>query len=300
MSIKHVGLAISFCSMGCGHNASTPADGTACSSFDTGPIGGDRPVVVHVPPGYNACVAAPLVVMLHGYTATGALEESYLRLTAQSDARGFLYAYPDGTVDASGNHFWNATDACCDLNGTMVDDSKYLSDLVVEIGRHYAVDPKRVFLVGHSNGAFMSYRMACDHSGQIAAIASLAGAMFSDVTKCSATSAVSVLEIHGTADAVIPYAGGTIQNHAFPGAQTSVSDWVTFDGCTTAPDTSAPPLDLDATLAGAETSVTKYGDGCSPGGHAELWTIQGGAHIPALSASFSGDVVDFLLAHPKP
>jgi polyhydroxybutyrate depolymerase len=294
--------------LGCGDHRKTPGDAPVadapvdaiapdgCPSFQTGTIGGSRPVTVHAPPSYSACTAAPLVVMLHGYAASGALEETYLGLTAQADARGFLYAYPDGTVDTGGNRFWNATDACCDLYGAGVDDSTYLHDLIVEIGLHYAVDPKRVYVVGHSNGGFMAYRMACDHADQIAAIASLAGAMWNDVASCSPTTSVAVLEIHGTADAVIAYGGGAISGHAYPGAQTTVGDWVTLDGCNATADTSAPPLDLDSGLAGAETTVTRYATGCRG---AELWTIQGGSHVPSLTPSFAPDVVDFLLAHAK-
>jgi polyhydroxybutyrate depolymerase len=279
--------------------AAGSGDGGMCPGFATGPIGGSRPVSVHVPSSY-ACTPMPLVVMLHGYTASGDLEESYLRIAAQADARGFLYAHPDGTIDSTGNRFWNATDACCDLYGSGVDDSSYLSGLVTEIGRHYAVDPKQVFFVGHSNGAFMSYRMACDHADQIAAIASLAGAMYENVASCTPANPVAVLEIHGTSDTTIVYGGGSIAGHAYPGAQTTVNDWVTFDGCNSTPDTSAPALDLDSSLAGNETTVTRFATGCQPGGHAELWSIQGGGHIPALSASFTPDVIDFLLAHPKP
>ena len=54
------------------------------------------------------------------------------------------------------------------------------------------------------------------------------------------------------------------------------------------------------TLAGAETTVTKYASGCKAGGHAELWTIQGGSHIPQFGSTFPSLVVEFLLAHPKP
>ncbi len=139
-------------------------------------------------------------------------------MTAVSDARGFLYAAPDGTVDADGKRFWNATDACCDLHATNVDDSTYISALIKEI----------------------------------------------------------------------------------PGAKTTVADWVTLDGCGSTADTSAPPLDLDTRRAGNETKVTKYGSGCKPGGHAELWTINGGGHLPSLSSTFSTSVVDSLFAHPKP
>src|SRR5262249_57996546 len=97
--------------------------------------------------------------------------ESYLKLTPLSDARGFLYAYPDGTVDALGLRFWNATDACCDTGNTMVDDSGYLSGLIVQIEARYTVDPKRVFVVGHSNGGVIGDRLACGHRRQVAATA---------------------------------------------------------------------------------------------------------------------------------
>jgi polyhydroxybutyrate depolymerase len=265
-----------------------------------GPVGGDRPVEVHVPPGYVSGVPAPLVIMLHGYTASGALEESYLNVTALSDARGFLYAYPDGTKDPLGNGFWNATDACCGSGDRTVDDSAYLSRLIGEIEARYSVDPKRVFLFGHSNGGFMSYRMACDHADQIAAIASLAGAMWADVAQCHPSGPVGVLQIHGTSDTVINYMGGSLQNVAYPSAATSVLDWATFDGCSATPDTTSPPLDLESSLPGDETTVTVYGSGCRPGGRAELWSMQGGSHIPVLGPSFTSSVIDFLLAHPKP
>ena len=71
-------------------------------------------------------------------------------------------------------------------------------------------------------------------------------------------------------------------------------------GCTVgASETNAPPIDLDKGLDGAETTIEKW-TGCKPGGHVELWTIAGGAHIPTLSAEFTPDMVDFLYAHPKP
>jgi len=276
------------------------AGGSDAGTSDGGPIGGDRPVTVYVPSTYDPKTPAPLVITLHGYGASGVIEELYVNIKAEASKRGFLYAYPDGTLDASSQRFWNATDACCNFGGSKVDDSAYLSGVIADIQARFSVDPKRIYLFGHSNGGFMAYRMACEHADQIAAIASLAGAMFNDETQCAPSGPVSVLQIHGTADAVIAYNGGANAGNVYPSAQTSVEDWAALDGCSLTADTSSPPIDLEAVLPGAETTVRVYGAGCKTGGHAELWTVEGGAHIPALSSTFTSRVVDFLYAHPKP
>lgn len=283
---------------------STTSTGAASGGADagTGPIGGDRPVTVNVPASYAPGKAAPLLILLHGYSASGAIEDAYLGVAAEADKRGFLYAHPDGTVDSQGNRFWNASDACCNLDPvpSKVDDSAYLSKLVADISARYTVDPKRVYFFGHSNGGFMSYRMACEHADKIAAIVSLAGAMPADTSKCNPAAPVAVLEIHGTADTVIDYNGAAINGHPYPGVTTTVGDWVKLDGCATTADTTAAPLDLDTSIPGDETTVSKYAAGCKPGGHAELWTIMGGSHIPVISMAFTPNVFDFLVAHPKP
>jgi polyhydroxybutyrate depolymerase len=262
-------------------------------------IGGSRPVQMHVPPSYKPGTPVPLVMMLHGYGFQASIEEAYLDITDQSNTQGFIYAMPQGTTDSTGSPFWNASNACCNFDGSTVDDSGYLSSVITEIEAAYSIDPKKVFLIGHSNGGFMSYRMACDHADQIAAIAVLAGEMPNDVSMCKPKQPVSVLQIQGTADMSISYTGGMINGNAYPGAATSVSDWVTLDGCSATADTSSPNLDLDTQLPDAETTVTKYGS-CMPGGAAELWTIMGGGHIPNLTPDFTPDAVGFLLAHARP
>src|SRR5205085_1985187 len=87
----------------------------------------------------------------------------------------------------------------------------------------YSVDPRRIFVVGHSNGGFMAYRMACDHSDTVAAIVSVAGAMYDDARKCRAAHPVSVLQVHGPPDNVIPYQGTGINGANVPRATWSTS-----------------------------------------------------------------------------
>jgi polyhydroxybutyrate depolymerase len=254
---------------------------------------------VFVPSSYRQGTPMPLVVLLHGYTASGAIQETYYRLQPLAESRGFLYVHPDGTIDRFGNHFWNATDACCDLGGKGVDDVTYLTAIIDQVSAKYSVDPKRVYLIGHSNGGFMSYRMACDRSDRIAAIVSLAGATFADTSRCAPGSPVSVLQIHGTADGTIQYTGGSILGHAYPSAETSVATWAAYDGCTSTLTPTSTKLDLVSTLAGKESSVATY-DGCRSGASVQLWTVQGGAHVPVVSTTLMPDVLDFLFAHPKP
>ena len=209
----------------------SPSPSAATSSEAASPsadlvVGGDRPVTVHVPATYDATHPAPLLILLHGYSTSGREHDAYFKLGPAADARGFVYAYPDGTMDSQGNRFWNATDACCDFDRTGVDDVAYLTSVIADIRAKLAIDPKRIDLLGHSNGGFMAYRMACDDADLVAAIVSLAGATFANPADCAPSAPVSVVEIHGTADETIHYAGGALSSRRCAGCS-----GVALSGC---------------------------------------------------------------------
>jgi polyhydroxybutyrate depolymerase len=262
------------------------------SGTTTVEIGG-RPVTVHVPGSYDPARAAPLVVLLHGYSSNAAEQESYFRLTPESDRQGFVYVYPDGTVDNRGNRFWNATNACCAFSGSGPDDSRYLSELISTIRDTYRID--RVYLIGHSNGGFMAFRMACDHAGQVTAVASLNGATWSDDTQCRPSQPVGVLAIHSTDDETIAFTGGVNggSGNAYPSAADTVARWRDHNRCTGA-GRDGTALDLDTSLPAAETSVRTYD--CAGGSAVQAWTINGGSHIPSLGPAFAPAVTRFLLS----
>ena len=256
-----------------------------------------RPYSEFVPSSYSSKSPVPLVVLLHGYGSTGKQQETYMNFTAVAEQRGFILAYPDGTVDATGKQFWNATEVCCNFFMD-VDDDAYLISMLDDMESKYSIDRKRIYFVGHSNGGFMSYRMACKHSDRVAAIASLAGATFLNSSDCAAKDPVSVLQVHGTSDTTILYDGGAILGKQYPSATASATQWATFDRCSNNAVPRADKLDLVTTIAGSETSITSWNN-CRNGTEVELWAVDQGAHVPALSTTFASKIYDFLASHPK-
>jgi len=254
-----------------------------------------RPYKYKVPKGYDPAVPTPLLVLLHGLTASGELQSLYLGLAPLSDSRKFLYVYPDGTQNPLGARFWNATDFCCNFFGSDVDDVAYLTAVIDDMASRFNVDSRRIFLVGHSNGGFMAHRMACDRSSRIAGIVSLAGAQWNDALRCNPTDKVAVLQVHGTLDALVAYNGGPL----YPSAHETVAIWANRNRCLGRLTDGGTRLDLDGVLLGAETTVERY-TGCAETGAVELWTIRGASHVPAFTSFWPGALYDFLMTHPKP
>jgi polyhydroxybutyrate depolymerase len=255
-----------------------------------------RPYHLHVPSGYAPGRPASLLVMFHGYASTALRHEAWLRLTELSDERAFLYAYPEGLADQLGYQFWNATDACCDLYGKPADDSYFAATLIADVRSRYSVDPKRIFLVGHSNGGFMAHRMACDLATDLAAVVSLSGMTWKDASKCAAQDRIAILQIHGDADPTIDYNGGRVSAPwmaPYPSAHETVATWAAIDGCG-ALQATGETRDI---VPGLQTTVERY-SGCAAGA-VELWTVHGGKHMPDLSPLWYEPVWSFLAAHPK-
>jgi polyhydroxybutyrate depolymerase len=205
------------------------------------------------------------------------LQDLYLGMTRHARSDGFYLVLPDGTLDDAGEEHW-------DVLGLEVDDHAYLRGLIEEAMS--LVPVSRVFLVGHSNGAFMAFRLACDSADLVDAVASFAG---SDVSM-PCTSDVAVLQIHGTADDTILYEGGTIRGLPYPGAEAIVTAWAGELGCTGSHP--GETFDFVTTVEGPETTTLEY-DGCRG---AALWTIEGGGHIPMITGDFTPAIIAWLRA----
>lgn len=257
-------------------------------------VGGDRPAALHAPSVHDGASLLPLVVVLHGYGANGALQNAYFGLSARVEDRGMVVVLPDGTVDGSNRRFWNATDACCDFGGTGVDDVSYLLGLVDEVEASLPIDPDRVTFIGHSNGGFMAHRLACEAPDRIAGILSLAGASFAQASACTGSGSTSVLQVHGTNDTTILFEGGELAGGpAYPSARVGVERWAERAGC-------GAPVEqgwssFDNAVQGEETRRERW-QHCEEDRNVALWTMQGSGHLPGVNQDFREAIADWLLA----
>lgn len=279
-----------------GEDADTPdaseedADTPDSDGFGPAPgtIGGDRPARVRAPGSYDGSEPFPLLISLHGFGGTGSLHDGYFGLGAIALERNMILVTPDGTTNSGGQQFWNATPQCCDMQNSGVDDVAYLTGLIEEAKATMNIDPRRIYFIGHSNGGFMSYRMACELGGEIAAIASLAGATFLDESMCEMQVPVSILQVHGSNDDLVPFTAG----------QQSVERHATYAGCDETRE-EVGMLDFERALPGDETVMSTH-TGCNEGIDLAFWNIQNGGHIPAFSAGGVPAMVDWLLDHQAP
>jgi polyhydroxybutyrate depolymerase len=261
---------------------------------------GDREVRLRVPRSYDPGSPAPFVVALHGYGGDAEKVLDMPGFLAAVDDEGFLLAVPEGTTDQHGRQFWDATDACCDFHGQGVDDSQHVARVIEAVAENYSVDPGRVFVLGLSNGGFMAHRLACDHAELVAAIVSVAGAQDYNSAACDPARPVSVLQVHGTADQVVPFHGGVMVpgGPPVPSAKDTVAQWRALDGCSPGP-VAAAPLDATSSLPGAETARIAWHDGCDTGTEVELWKVSGGGHVDYMTPGFTATVLHWLSVHAR-
>jgi len=151
----------------------------------------------------------PLLFSLHGYTSRAIWNLGYTEFQSIANNEKFIVIYPQGTILAStGETHWNVGGWTV---GSTTDDVDYLSSLIDWAYNEYKIDRDRVYSTGMSNGGFMSYHLACNLSYKIAAVASVTGSMTPQTYNgCSPSHPTAILQIHGTADGVVPYNGNSI------------------------------------------------------------------------------------------
>lgn len=233
---------------------------------------------IHVPANYNENTSTPLVFALHGGGGTGKRMDRFTGLSRLSDMHGFIAAYPDAV-----EKHWNDGRGVNKYRSHRenVDDVGFISDLIDAISKDYTIDHKRVYVTGASNGAMMSFRLACELTDKITAIAPVIGSLGENISKkCNPSRPIPVLIIGGTDDPLVPWEGGHV--HLFRkklGIVLSIQDtarfWAIHNECSQEPNVSwEPDTSPDD---GTRIRKTVYNK-CRHGAEVLLYEIQGGGH----------------------
>lgn len=309
-----------------------------------GPFDGDltipgfdkRAWSLHLPPSYDGSTPLPVVLVLHG---GGGKKEGARRMTcprgdtadpacitALADREGFAVVFPDGNPGELFEELrtWNAgggKDGFQCVSGKAcedgADDLAFFDALHAEIRRALVVDEARVFVAGHSNGAAMAHRLACERSTRFAAVAAVAGGnQLAAVDACTIARPVPVLQIHGSDDpcwTFEPSNEACAQKDGLlkVGIRETVDGWAERNGCSADPITEALPDSVDD----GTTTTRETHAGCVGGGDVVLLLSSGAGHTwpggtPALGESRVGPVAldfdadeeiwAFFKAHPLP
>lgn len=237
-----------------------------------------RTYKLYIPDACDGSEAWPLVMVLHGFELDAEFIMILSDMNAVADTGHFLVAYPQGLwvysqtpptppFSNSGTG-WNAGGELISNN----DDVGFLSRMIHKIGLSYRVDPTRVYACGLSNGGHMVYRLACELNDRIAAVVSVSGAMAEDIP-CNSGRPVPLMEIHGTADSIVPYGGVPFFMKSIPAA---IDFWVKRNQCSDDPAVTIFP-DTDTT-DGTTVVLKKYGN-CQADASVWLMDVVDGGHV---------------------
>lgn len=196
-------------------------DGERTLSYD----GFKRRYLVHLPPNYDGREPLPVVLALHGGGGRAESQRKQSQMNAEADKRGYIVVYPDGTGRLK-LLTWNAGSCCGYAVKKNVDDVGYINALIDELARNYSIDQKRVYATGLSNGGMMCYRLACELSNRIAAIAPVAADLGVDGPRPKRQ--VPILHIHGLRDNNVVFEGGVGSNQYQPVPHRSIADTLGF------------------------------------------------------------------------
>jgi polyhydroxybutyrate depolymerase len=164
---------------------------------------------VYVPSSYDGVTPLPLVLDFHGFSGTTATQRTISGMQAVAEAEGFVAVWPQG-YGTTGTWSWNAGPCCDPALSAGVDDVGLAKAIAWDVAGRGAIDRRRIYAVGHSNGSLMAQRLACDAAPVFAAVAGVAAPIVttSPPTVCAPARPIPVLYVAGIDDTVVPYGGG--------------------------------------------------------------------------------------------
>lgn len=237
--------------------------------------GENRSFVYYTPTSWDASQQLPLLIVLHGLTQTGNGIMNITGFNEIADANNAIVCYPDGL-----NASWNA-----DMNSlnSEVDDLGFIESLVTYFETNYNTNPYRRYLCGFSNGGYLSHKIASESELCFAAIGTVAGNMSTTTAaNFNPLYPTSVLHIHGTSDAIVPYDGSASSGVSVDETMTL---WQNHLSCDVEPSFEEMPNTNLFDLSSPERYIYQNCEGASL---VHIKVIGGGHQWPGIATLFGG------------
>jgi polyhydroxybutyrate depolymerase len=265
-----------------------------------------RAYLLHVPATYLPTRPTPLVISLHPAALWPATQAALTHWDRLADRDGFLVVYPAGTgLDGSPGGRLPFRVWLLRPEAVVAGNIRFITDLIDTLSARYAIDPRRIYVNGFSNGAAMAFALSCRLSLRIAAVGTASAAQDQPWRWCRDTTPVPLINFHGTAD-LVPYTGGKTWASPlpFPSVPMWTATWAHRNHCATVPVVDTVATDV----------VRQTYEGCSRNAAVVLYTVQGGGHawpggkpLPAWLVGRTTQSVDatelmwdFFRTHPRP
>ncbi len=172
--------------------------------------GRERIYFVYFPSQQTATAPKPVIFLLHGGGGADAHEMAKRTgIHPIADREGFLVVYPYG-VDGQWNDGRGKTFRRAD-NNTGVDDVGFIAAIRNTLVRSGSADPRRVYVVGLSNGGMMTYRLGIELGDRLTAIAAIIANLPANLAGQRPVRPLPVLIMNGTDDPMMPWQGGSVR-----------------------------------------------------------------------------------------
>lgn len=286
-------ISVPLASGGCGKPAPVPPGESIQQSITSGDV--HRTYLLHLPPDYESGAELPLVLSFHGHASFAGEQEKRTGLSKLADQEGFVAVYPQGLAGNDHQTGWSTAPR----RATEVNDVRFVSDLLNQLQTRLCIDPKRIYATGFSNGGGLTNLLACTMAGRIAAFAPVSGSYppIPYQGGCHPVRPVSLLEIHGNADAIVPYGG----NDRYPPVLLWLDEWAARDGCVNGATTTVQERITEIRWSGCRANAEIVHYRISEQGHVwpgDIFVVPGGTARDTMSASQL--IWSFFQKHPLP
>lgn len=195
---------------------------------------------VHVPKSYSGSNSVPLLFVFHGGGGDMQIQskEEFYHQISKSEENGHIAVFPNGySLYPSGKFAtWNAGNCCGEAKKQNIDDIGFVKSILNHLTQKLNIDQSKIYSTGMSNGAMMSYQLACFLTENFTAITAVAGT--DNTINCKPTKPISIFHIHAKNDEKVLYFGGAGDSFPdrtvitdFVSVPKTIAKWVEFNGC---------------------------------------------------------------------